>query len=283
MKPPLIVLDCHYLCHRAFHSQPRSLEWKGRATGVIYGFLQTIGQLQKEFNSPRIAFCFESKTLKRKAIYPNYKQSRIDKREEGDADAKKAYNELTVQIAELRERHLRKIGWRNVFSFEGMEADDIMASIAQNKDTDDEVILVTGDSDLWQCLSSSVNIYQPTKQKLLTVNWFLKTHGFLPSRWALVKAIAGCQGDGVKGVGGVGEKTAIKFIQGKLPDGSKAYQTIMSREGKDIVWRNRDLVELPFKGCPVAKMLKDEVKNSTWVQTCIDLGFKSLMHNPPQF
>lgn len=282
-QPPLLVLDCHYLCHRAFHSQPKSLSWKGKVTGVIYGFFHSLISLQNEFSTHRVAFCFEAQTLKRKQIYPRYKQHRQDKRREQSEGDKRAYNELQIQIAELRNRHLLKIGFRNIFTFNGMESDDIMAQIAKNAKADEEIILVTSDADLWQCLRPNVSIYQPTKQKLLTYNWFCKLYGFTPPHWAIVKAITGCAGDGVQGIRGIGDKTAVKYLQGKLEPDSNAMKIMFSEEGKETVRRNRRLVELPYEGCPQVSIYDGpEVTFGSWVEVCIDLGFKSLMSTPPQ-
>lgn len=278
MKAPLLVLDCHYLCHRAFHAQGKRLAWEGRATGVIFGFFQSILSLKEEFSTERVAFCFESPNLRRKKIYPAYKARRHLKTNTPDEQV--ALNELHVQISQLRKRYLPEVGFKNIFCFAGMESDDIMARFAQ---VPEETILVTSDSDLWQCLSERVSIYQPINQKLLTHEWFLNKFGFAPKKWAIVKAIAGCNGDGVSGIAGVGEITAAKYLQGKLPFKSVAYKKIVSEEGKAVIRRNRDLVSLPMDGCPVPELQEDVLGVEGWQKVCSELGFKSLLQRPPWF
>ncbi len=276
MSSPLLVLDSHYLCHRSFHTL--DLSWDGRATGVIYGFLKSISLFKEEFRTDRIAFCFEGTSSHREKLYPEYKQKRKQERSPEEA---KAYASLGVQISELRMRYLPQIGFQNIFCYAGFESDDSMAEIARSFPRDQEVILVTGDQDLFQCLRPNVIIYSPQRGKLITDRWFQNQFQIPPARWALVKAIGGCSTDNVKGVPGVGEITALKFAQGLLSPDSKAYRSILSPEGKAIVRRNKKLVQLPFEGCPVPLVVKDEVSKKGWKEVCETLGMRSLAGRAP--
>jgi len=73
-----IILDCNYLCHRAKHIFG-DLTYDGNATGVIYGFLKSLSAFQDLFNTSNFVFCFDSRTSKRKEIYPNIKLIEIRK------------------------------------------------------------------------------------------------------------------------------------------------------------------------------------------------------------
>jgi len=279
MRPPLLVIDVHYLCHRAFHSSQKELTWKGRATGVIFGFLKSISFLKDEFQTDQIAFCFEHPHLFRRDIYPPYKRRRHTKVK--TPEEVKAYSSLIGQISLLHKIYLPKIGFRNVFCFRGMESDDIMAALARDCPDNEEAILVTADNDLLQCLKPNVTIYSPQKQKLFTQDWFVSTYGIEPREWAKVKAIAGCNGDEVEGIVGIGEKTALKYMTGALDMTSKAWKSITSSEGKATVRRNRPLVELPYEGCPSPKLREDQVTKQAWVETCGLLGMRSISGHPP--
>lgn len=276
MIPPLLVLDVHYLCHRAFHTM-RDLSWKGRATGVIFGFLQTLLQLMEEFQTERVAFCFEHPHLFRRVVYPEYKRRRRNK--ERTEQEKQALSNLAVQICELRKRHLPKIGFKNIFCFRGFESDDIMAAIACSRI--DEVVLVTADSDLFQCLWSNVTIYSPQKQVLLTKRWFIKKYGIYPHQWAAVKALSGCSTDEVQGIKGVGELTALRYLRGELKTTSRAFLNIESSEGSQRRIRNLRLVELPYKGCPKPDIEEDEISLKGWREVTVSLGMKSLGGRTP--
>lgn len=275
-----LVIDVSFLCHRAFHTAQHLL-WKEKPTGVIFGFLKSISFLKDEFQTDRVAFCFEHPDLFRKAIYPPYKSKRRSK-ERTEAE-KKSYQGLNLQIAELRGRYLPRIGFKNIFCYRGMESDDIMAAIAMYcTDEDNEIILVTADSDLYQCLSENmVMIYSPQARKLLTEKWFVSKYGIVPSQWAVVKAIAGCSTDEIKGVGGVGELTALKYLRGELKESDRAYKAIRSRESLAIVRRNRILVKLPFHRCPIPHLQEDKVSSEGWRSVCSVLGMRSIAEHPP--
>lgn len=274
-----LVLDCHYLCHRAFHTS-RDLSWKGKPSGVIFGFLKTISALKDRFQTDHVAFCFEHRHIFRRNIYPAYKAHRRTKERTGEE--RRLYESLCIQISELKERYLPKIGFRNIFCFRGMESDDIMAAIAGGMLENEEVVLVTSDSDLYQCLRSNVSIWSPQKRRLLTERWFQRQYGIQPRTWSVVKAIAGCPSDGVKGIEGVGEITALKFIRGELDTGSKAFQSISSEKGREIVRRNKSLVKLPFEGCPTPVLRReDNVTEESWISVCGMLGMRSIANHPP--
>lgn len=279
MNKPLLVLDCHYLCHRAFHAQ-KDLSWGGIATGVIYGFLKSIGHLKNEFQTDRVAFCFEGTTLMRKTWFPDYKMKRIHA-EAADPVKAKARSDLTFQIDQLRIHHLRMIGFKNILYAPGYEADDIMARISE--ECEGEVVLVTSDADLYQCLKPNVIMYSPQKQRVFSDKWFRMEYGIEPWQWAIVKAMAGCNTDNVPGIPGIGEVTALKFLRGELKKDSKAYQMIKSPEAGRIVERNRKLVELPFEASPSSDLVEDLVSAKGWNEVCGKLGIKSLTDRPPVF
>ena len=273
---PLLVLDAHYLCHRAFHSQ-RGLTWDGVPTGVLYGFLKGIIHLKELFLTDRVAFCFEGHNVLRKVEFKDYKAKRSLGHGE-DPEKIEARKELHTQVNKLREVYLHEIGFRNIFFHPSYESDDIMAQLATR---DDDVILVTSDADMYQCLRPNVRMWDPNKQKLFTEKWFTEEYKIKPRQWAVMKAIAGCSTDGVPGIYGVGETTALRFIRGELAEDSKQWNSIMCGAGRMIVNRNRRLVELPYLGAPKPELEEDEVTIKGWNTVCKRLGFRSLMNRPP--
>lgn len=274
---PLLVLDVHYLCHRAFHTT-QSLSWKERPTGVLFGFLKSLSYLKDEFQTDDVVFCFEHHHLIRKDIFPEYKKKR---RAEMKPEEIEAYQKLHLQINLLRKEYLPKIGFSNVFCFDGYESDDVMAMIAMSAPKERDVILITADNDMLQCLSENVMMYSPQKQKLFTAGNFYQTYKLAPRKWAVLKAITGCQTDEVPGIKGVGEITALKYLRGELNPSSWQYRLIRSPESKAIVRRNRQLVKLPFEGCPVPILKDDRVTKEGWGAVCEELGMKSLAQRPP--
>lgn len=278
-KEPLLVLDVHYLCHRAFYSQGE-LSWKGIATGVIFGFLKSIALLKDEFMTDRIAFCFDSTNLKRCEMFSEYKHKRRSGPRPPPSKELEAMSNLKEQIAKLRRYYLPRIGFKNIFRAPGYESDDLMAAIVANS-AYDRIILVTDDSDMYQCISRNVSVYSPRKQVTYDLEWFKHKYGIQPKEWSMMRAISGCHTDNVPGIPGVGEITALKYLRHELPEKSKSYKTIESLEGKAIILRNLGLVALPFFLCPVPEIREDVISVEGWKAVCSELGMKTLSGHPP--
>jgi len=275
-----LILDVHFLCHRAFHTMGR-LEFEGERTGVTFGFLKSISFLKDELVSDRVVFCFESARLKRRDLMADYKRRRHT-RVETESETL-ARLDLKLQIKLLRTKWLPMIGFKNLLCVPGYESDDLMASIAKHARPDEDVILVTSDSDMLQCLRPNVSMYDPTKRKLITDEKFKTAHGYAPDQWALVKAMAGCSTDGVPGIGGIGIATAEKIIKNELSLKSAAWRKYASIEGRKAIRKNLALVGLPFMDCPNMReqLVHDEIDERQWSRVCAQLGFRSIAHTPP--
>lgn len=270
---PALVFDGTYLCHRAFHSTG-GLEYQGVKTGVLYGFFRDLLSVQELFGTKKIVICFDGPYSLREAQFPGYKSSRRATHDDPETAACRA--ELYDSIEKLRLHYLPKAGFRNIWWVMGYEADDLMATataeiVARGR----EVILIAADKDLLQLLSPAVSMWNPIKKQITTDVTFEQEWGISPSQWADVKAIAGCSTDDVDGVQGVGEKTAAKFLSGKLNPTSKAFEKIT--KANEIWRRNLPLVRLPFDGAPSFRLVNDEVTRESLTSVFNDLGFDSLL------
>ncbi|HEC65796.1 MAG TPA: hypothetical protein ENI23_10900 [bacterium] len=275
-----LLLDCNLLCHRAKHSMG-DLSHKGSATGVVFGFLKTVQALQEFFDTPHVVFCWDSKTSKRKEIFPEYKSHRRDKYKEMSKEELEFEKKFQSQMKKLRRDYLPTIGYRNVFVKKGYESDDIIASICNHLPKGDEAIIVSSDHDLYQLISSTVSFYDVRTQKILTPQGFKKVYGIESTKWGSVKVLAGCTTDSVPGIKGVGEKTAIRSLQGELKPESKAYQAINSPLGISIIVRNRFLIVLPLPGIGHFELIRDKISKQGWERVMNLLGMKSLRDKMP--
>lgn len=280
MSRKYLLLDCNYLCHRAKWSTG-GLTYDGDATGVIYGFLKSLSGFQDLFNTSNFVFCWDSKTSKRKEIYPEYKAQR-EKKEYTDEEIEfdRAFRK---QMKKLRTTYLPMIGFRNVFVQKGYESDDIIASICcqENKSIDNEFVIISSDKDLYQCISPSVSFYNPQTSKILTFQGFKKKYGIESYEWGNVKSLAGCTTDNVKGIEGIGEIRAIQFLNGNLNPKSKAMQNIKNPDSDEILFRNQKLVILPFEGTQQFKLRRDNLSEQGWRQVTKMLGMKSIRDRMP--
>ncbi len=277
MNRKYLLLDGNYLCHRAKYTTG-DLSYGGDATGVVYGFLKSLSGFQDLFNTSDFIFCWDSNTSERKKIYPPYKANRVKEYTDEEEEFDQAFRR---QMKKLRTTYLPMIGFKNVFIQRGYESDDIMASIALHTSNEDEVVIISSDKDMYQCLTHNVFFYNPQTNKILTLQGFKKQYGIRPYEWKIVKSIAGCATDYVKGVKGVGEKTAIKYLKGDLKEDSKKYKDIVSKEGVAIYERNCKLVVLPMEGTKEFKLQKDVLSEDGWKCVVEMLGMGSIRDRFP--
>jgi DNA polymerase I len=271
-KRRYLFLDCDYLVHRAKHVFGE-LSYSGSATGVIYGFLRDILELSKRFNTERLIFCWDSKNKIRKKMYPQYKANR--KHESKSLKEKKFDEAFYKQVALLKNDYLTTIGFRNIFCQDGYEADDLIAELCKGVVTDlEDAVIITADQDMFQLIRENIYCYNPQTKKILTLKKFKNQYHITPYWWAQVKAIAGCPSDNIKGIEGVGEKTAIKYVRGKLGETTKAFRAI--KQGKIRTKRNIQLVKLPLKGTQSMRIESDSITQRGWDKVTKTLGMKSI-------
>lgn len=279
MSKTWLILDVSALAHRAMHSTgglSKAIDGESMATGVLYGLFRDIINFQKEHRTNHIAFCFDKGKSIRETMLPTYKETRKKKRAEAPQEEKDAYVALQSQIKKLRDEYLPYIGYANIFAENGFEADDLIAAGCQALREDEQAILIGRDADLLQLLSKRVMLWDPTTKLYKTREKFKKQWGLKPKQWAMVKAIAGCDGDDVKGVRGVGEATAAKYLRGELTKGKK-FQDIISQEDK---WKkNIALVKLPHEECPPVEFRDDNINIKRWNKVMKKLGMKSLIQD----
>lgn len=276
---PLILTDTNFLCYRAFHTMPE-LAHNDIGTGAVFGVLRDVVEFQKMFDTPHVAFAFdyEGKGLREEQM-PGYKLTRkLRHDEESDEDKLRRAN-LKSQILEFRRTYLPRLGFNNVFAWRGLEADDIIASIAAAQPPGREVIIISSDQDLWQLITSDVWCYNPITRKAMTEEIFLKEWPVVPSQWADVKAWAGCGTDDVPGIEGIGEITAAKWVAGRLRSHTKAWQKMS--EGIETYNRNIGVVRLPFPGTPEFPLAEDNVTEEAWQNLADELGFKTIRGEIP--
>lgn len=272
MNPTLIV-DSNAVCHRAKHSMG-DLSFEEKKTGVIFGFMRDIYSLATKFNTNRFIFTWDSVASHRKKIYPSYK----DNRNKEFTEEEKLINQLAYdQFTSLKNYVIPKLGFVNNFVVVGYEGDDLIASIISGiAKSENEIIIVSSDNDLYQLLDEDVSMYSLKKKHLYTLSDFRLEWGIEPNLWAKVKAIAGCPGDGVIGIEGVKEITAIKYLKGELKPASKAYLNI--KKGKPIIDLNVPVVTLPYYKTPIFTIRLNEVLSlDGFFEVCDEYNFRSFL------
>lgn len=251
-----LLVDTMYLCHRARHTTG-AMGYGGCRIGVSFGVVSEIERLMDRFDPKLFVFAFDSVGRdKRRALCPGYKANRYENKTEEEKEQMRAFYK---DVECLKCRVLPQMGFSNVFRCEGYEGDDIIASISSRLPLDTDAVIVSADSDLWQCISSAVCCYNPTTKTILNLDAFTARFGISPSEWSTVKAIAGCRSDNVQGVEGVGEKTALKWMRGELNGKNKAASKIL--ESVELIHSNMGIVRLPLDGVSYPSIREDSATN----------------------
>lgn len=267
----MIIFDLHYLCWRSHFANP-GLEHEGELTGAIHGVLQQIFVLTRKFHDNHIIFACDSPYNLRKQIYPLYKRKEEEKSEADEW----LFNQGLSQIQKIKKDVLPWLGFKNIWEYEGYEADDVIAAYLINSEINFKPLVITNDDDLLQLLDYC-NLYSPVKKRIITKKEFQRQNGIPPQHWIRVKQLAGCSSDKVPGVPGIGNKRALAFLKHELKIDSKAHKNItQARKERKILPRNLKLVKLPLENCPIFMDKQDNCVRFAFRDICKKYGLKKL-------
>lgn len=224
MNNKIMILDGNSLLFRAFYAMPPLKTKKGQYTNAVYGFLSMLYKLLDEYSPEYICVAFDPKKPSfRHEQYKDYKATRA-----------KAPNELVEQFQLIRD--VLNVHNIKCIEIDGFEADDVAGTFADAAEEQGaEVYLVTSDKDYLQLINDGIRVILTkkgvTNTEEMDVQAMWNTYGISPAQFVDLKALMGDQSDNIPGVGGIGEKTALKLIQeyGSL-DG--VYENIDSIKGK---------------------------------------------------
>ena len=249
-----VLLDVSAIMYRAYFAN-MNFRTKNEPTGAVYGFINTLLSIIKEFNPDYMAAAFDVKrsSLKRTEIYSDYKSNRQSTPED-----------LVAQIPRIEE--VLDAFNINRYRIESYEADDVLGSIAKKIARDDlEVIIVTGDKDLSQLVEKNITIALLGKGTegekfgmLRTAEDVVNYLGVVPEKIPDLFGLIGDKSDGIPGVTKIGEKKALSIFS-KYDSLEKIYENIddlKNIEGigpsliknltneKDIAFLSRELAKI---------------------------------------
>ena len=202
MSKRLFLIDGSSYIYRAYHALTPLSNSKGFPTHAIYGVTNMLLKILREKNPEYMAVIFDAKgpTFRHKES-PTYKANRPQMPED-----------LAQQIPYIK-RIVETLGV-SVLEKEGYEADDIIATLCKHLANEDiNIVIVSGDKDLRQLLSSKVVMWDSMRNKVLKEEDIVNTYKLSPIRLKEIMALTGDKIDNIPGVPGVGEKTAIKLLQ----------------------------------------------------------------------
>jgi DNA polymerase-1 len=258
MKKKLLLFDGLSIANRAFYGIPLLTTKEGVYTNAVYGFLNIMLSLIEKEKPDLVGVAFDvNKPTFRHVQVATYKGTR-----------KGMPEELRPQIPLLKEV-LTALG---IFTIEkeGYEADDILGTLAKMAEKDGyEVVVVSGDRDLLQITSTSIELKIPkTKQGGTEIESYraqdvFEKYEVTPQAFIDVKGLMGDTSDNIKGVPGVGEKTAIKLIKtyGSM---EKLYAEIASVTQKKLYENLMTYKEQAFESKMLATIVCDVPLTYTW-------------------
>lgn len=241
--PTRLIVDTNFLLWREFYGAARQ-----DPSAAIEGALHEVKILQGRFQAhDRTTLCFDRSPYFRTDLYPNYKASRDQKeRSDEELEARAALRTRTTELVErLRAQK------NHVLCYAGLEADDHIAAAVAALPKGEHALICSRDKDLYQLLSPRCSMLDPVTQQIHTLKTFRAETGLHPSEWPQVKALAGCASDDIKGIEGVGEKTAIKFLTGRMNALTPLHGKIRNFIGTAPYLTNLALCTLPWPGTPL--------------------------------
>ena len=203
-----LLIDGHALIYRAYHAFPELTDPSGRLVNAVYGFARILLVAVRDFSPKYLAVCFDSKEkTKRAERYEEYKANRPEM-----PDDLKPQIEIIRQLVEIL----------NIPQFiqPGVEADDLIGTIGlilEKTKNGPVTVVVTGDKDLLQLVSSDLHVFIPARSKTQGDTEYdpenvRRLLGLEPSQVVDYKALMGDPSDNIPGVKGIGKKTALNLI-----------------------------------------------------------------------
>lgn len=204
-----LLLDGFNLAFRAFYGMPELTRADGFPTGALHGWIKTIWRLQDDEKPDAMLVFFDlGGSQDRLALHPEYKAQR-----------KEMPEPLARQIPVIKEL-TRMMGLVGI-ELDGVESDDLLAAQARAlANAGHDVLIVSADKDFAQCVDDRVKMLLPPPTanpklgwRVLDVAGVAEKFGVAPAQIADYLALIGDTSDNIKGVSGVGPKTAVKWFE----------------------------------------------------------------------
>ncbi len=200
-RKTLYLIDGSAYIYRAFFALPPLNNSKGLQTNAVYGFTTTLMKIVREQKPDCLAVAFDEKgpTLR----HEEFKEYKAQRPPMPDG--------MSAQIPYIH-RMVEAFAIPAV-KHPGYEADDLIGTLArQAEQTGYDVVIVTGDKDMFQLLTSHIRIFDPVKNKWSGEAECRERFGVEPARVVEIMGLMGDSTDNIPGVKGIGEKTATKLI-----------------------------------------------------------------------
>lgn len=235
----LYIIDGSSYIFRAYFGIRQFLSTsKGFPTNALYGFINMLQKVVKDEKPDYLCVAFDSKEKTfRHDIYPEYKANRDAPPE----DLAKQFPFFEPLVAAFNISSVR---------VPGFEADDIIGTLAlQGEKAGYRVVIVSGDKDMMQLVSSKVQMLDTMKNKWFGIKEVEEKFGVPPEKVIEVMGLMGDSSDHIPGVKGVGPKTATELIQkyGSIEGLYKSIDEIEKKKLKEKLVQDKEMALLSRK------------------------------------
>jgi DNA polymerase-1 len=180
---------------------------EGNKVSGVHGMFKEMSMIIRNLEPSNLVVCWDiGKSRERLKLYPEYKGHRPTKEKDPEF-----FENLQFQISEMqaiiKNLPVKQIG------VDGVEADDIIGFLC--KQLPGKKIVFSNDSDFLQLVDKDTSLFLASKKKLITAENINEWLGYDAKFYKVWKAMVGDSSDNIKGIPGIGEKTAIKIIKGE--------------------------------------------------------------------
>lgn len=239
---PLLVIDGNNLLFQMFYGLPAPVYSKsGKSIHATIGFVSFVLKQVRLLGAEGVCVVFDSDTsAERHEILPEYKANRPDWNEKEESEIPFSEEENIVKC-------LRYLGIEPVYSV-GMEADDVIATVAKRYSSERDVIISSFDSDFFQLIDDHVSVlrYRGKASVLWDKAYFREKYGFSPEHYAIWKSVVGDKSDNIPGVPGIGEKRGFVLMREYAGTGALKGECLTERLRKSLSY-NMETVERNLK------------------------------------
>ncbi len=211
---PFVLVDGSSYLYRAFYAPPHLTNSAGEPTGAVYGVVNMLKSLLKQFNPSHIVVVFDAKGKTfRDELYSEYKAQRPS-----------MPDDLRSQIEPLH--NVIKAMGLPILIEPGVEADDVIGTLARQASSQGIATLIsTGDKDMAQLVDKNTFLINTMTDTVLDEQAVQERFGIPPQLIIDYLGLMGDKVDNIPGVPGVGEKTALAMLQG-IGSMDKIYQNL---------------------------------------------------------
>jgi DNA polymerase-1 len=219
-------------------------------------YVRTVESLKKSYKADQVIYLADwGSSSYRKALYPEYKQNRAEKRESQSPEDAAYFEKFFEEYLRITEYYKNDTLYPT-FRFKGVEADDLAAHIVNNRTAYgiNEIWLISSDRDYDLLVQHKVSRFSYVTRKEVTVENWAEHYEVSQEEYISMKCLMGDSGDNVPGVDKIGPKTAQKLIEqygsamdiaASLPlPGKYVYINNLNEFGQENLLRNYQLMDL---------------------------------------